>query len=208
MNDDEVLYAVRQSLSGVRMQVPVDEVVSRGRERRRVRYGLIGGGLATAACVAVALPLTSPGSTAAPETTARSSQAASTGWTLVKNDQGMVELVLQPALFRGPTALESALAEAGIPAVVRAGVMCGVKGEPGWVGDPDDIFVQRNQPDGKVATVIDPKAIPAGSHLVFSLPFAGIDTQLPGPVVALTNVAIDAPLTCVKPTRVPMPAAS
>lgn len=60
MNDDEVLDAVKQTLSDVRMDRPVEAIERRGRTRRRNRTligAAAGGGLAAVAALVVILPM-------------------------------------------------------------------------------------------------------------------------------------------------------
>nr|MDT0658899.1 hypothetical protein [Micromonospora sp. DSM 115978] len=60
MNDDEVWDAVKQTLSGVRMDRPVEAIEQRGRARRRRRRVLgvaAGGGVAAVAALALVLPM-------------------------------------------------------------------------------------------------------------------------------------------------------
>ncbi|BCJ68551.1 hypothetical protein [Polymorphospora rubra] len=70
MNDDEVWDAVKQTLSDVRMDRPVEAIEQRGRARRRKRhvFGVAaGGGVAAVAALALALPMaTGSGTASAP----------------------------------------------------------------------------------------------------------------------------------------------
>ncbi|MET7960506.1 hypothetical protein [Micromonospora zamorensis] len=77
MNDDEVWDAVKQTLSDVQMDRPVEAIEQRGRARRRKRQVLglaAGGGVAAVAALALALPMaTGPGT--APASTGPDNQA-------------------------------------------------------------------------------------------------------------------------------------
>ncbi|MEV0733176.1 hypothetical protein [Polymorphospora sp. NPDC050346] len=70
MNDDEVWNTVKQTLSDVKMDRPVEEIEQRGRARRRKRnvFGVAaGGGVAAVAALALALPMaTGSGTASAP----------------------------------------------------------------------------------------------------------------------------------------------
>lgn len=81
MNDDEVWDAVKQTLSDVQMDRPVEAIERRGRERRRNRTLIgvaAGGGLAAVAALALVLPMAlQSGGTPAPA--GPDSQAAATG---------------------------------------------------------------------------------------------------------------------------------
>ncbi|MDG4832318.1 hypothetical protein O7627_23850 [Solwaraspora sp. WMMD1047] len=77
MNDDEVWNAVKQTLSDVRMDRPVEAIEQRGRARRRRRrvVGLAaGGGVAAVAALALVLPMAT-GSGTAPAPTGQDDQA-------------------------------------------------------------------------------------------------------------------------------------
>ncbi|WP_433531035.1 hypothetical protein ACQPYA_02605 [Micromonospora sp. CA-263727] len=77
MNDDEVWYAVKQTLSDAQMDRPVEAIEQRGRARRRKRhvFGMAaGGGLAAVAALALALPVAT-GSGPAPAPTGPDNQA-------------------------------------------------------------------------------------------------------------------------------------
>jgi hypothetical protein len=140
MNDDEVLSAVKNTLSDVQMDRPVEAIEERGRARRRNRTltgAVVGGGLAVAAALAVVLPMASHQSgttTTASEplvgsgATVNAPAMAPAAFTLVKQANGSVKLTLNPKKLLDPAALEKALAGAGIPAVVKSGVLCKPKG--------------------------------------------------------------------------------
>jgi|SRR5882724_2328565 len=140
MNDDEVLSTVRNTLSDVQMDRPVEAIEERGRARRRNRNltGVVaGGGLAVAAALAVALPIAGHQSGKAPTTSEPLAGGGATisapamvpaAFTLAKQTDGSVKLTLKPSKLLNPAALEKALAGAGIPAVVKAGVLCKPKG--------------------------------------------------------------------------------
>ncbi|MFF0151871.1 hypothetical protein [Micromonospora sp. NPDC005203] len=77
MNDNEVWDAVKQTLSDVQMDRPVEAIEQRGRARRRNRQVLglaAGGGVAAVAALALALPMAT-GSGTAPAPTGTNSHA-------------------------------------------------------------------------------------------------------------------------------------
>ncbi|MBE1488245.1 hypothetical protein [Plantactinospora soyae] len=79
MNDDEVWDAVKQTLSDVQMDRPVEAIEQRGRARRRKRhvFGVAAGGVVAAvAALALALPMAT-GSGTAPAPTGPNNQAGS-----------------------------------------------------------------------------------------------------------------------------------
>ncbi|TCB97272.1 hypothetical protein E0H26_13480 [Micromonospora zingiberis] len=77
MNDDEVWDAVKQTLSDVQMDRPVEAIEQRGRARRRKRHVIgvaAGGGVAAVAALALVLPM-AIGSGTAPAPTGPNNQA-------------------------------------------------------------------------------------------------------------------------------------
>ncbi|MFY1691951.1 hypothetical protein [Plantactinospora sp. WMMB782] len=94
MNDDEVWDAVKQTLSDVRMDRPVEAIEQRGRARRRRRrvFGLAaGGGVAAVAALALTLPMaTGSGTTPAP--TGPDNRAAGAGTPAPVGDIKLVSL--------------------------------------------------------------------------------------------------------------------
>jgi len=173
MEDDEVLTAVKQTLADVQMDRPLEAIEQRGRARRRNR-GLIGavagGGLAAA--LALALPIAShhngtapapSGPVAAGTTAGTTAPVQQVAFTVAKQVDGSVELTLDPKKILNPDALQKALADAGIPAVVKAGVLCTPKGKE--LPESKEVFrVKRvTAPDGSTFydLVITPTKMPA-----------------------------------------------
>ncbi|MEV6303914.1 hypothetical protein AB0M02_31235 [Actinoplanes sp. NPDC051861] len=180
MNDDEVLNAVKQTLSDVQMDRPVEAIEERGRARRRNRnlFGAVaGGGLAAVAALAVAFSGGQPG--AAPVTdqplagggTATTAPAMETvGFTLAKETNGSVKVALDPKKLLDPTALEKALDSAGIPAVIKTGVLCEPEGRE--LPESDEVFhVKRVEEAGssRYDLVINTSAMPENSEVHFSV---------------------------------------
>ncbi|MDG4786741.1 hypothetical protein O7626_12500 [Micromonospora sp. WMMD1102] len=94
MNDDEVWDAVKQTLSDVRMDRPVEAIERRGRARRRRRgvFGVAaGGGIAAVAALALALPMAT-GSGTAPAPTGPDNQAAGSASPAPAGDIKLVSL--------------------------------------------------------------------------------------------------------------------
>ncbi len=57
MNDDELITAVKESVTGVHMDIPAGQIVSRGRAiRARRRIPALAGALAVAAAIALIVP--------------------------------------------------------------------------------------------------------------------------------------------------------
>ncbi|MCZ7423610.1 hypothetical protein O7605_29300 [Verrucosispora sp. WMMA2121] len=84
MNDDEVWDAVKQTLSDVQMDRPVEAIEQRGRARRRKRHVLglaAGGGVAAVAALALALPFGTAPAPTGPDSQAGAASPASAGNT-------------------------------------------------------------------------------------------------------------------------------
>ena len=199
MNDDPTLTAlrhrlteVRDSLDDVHMTIPASEIFARDRRRRAHRRRLAGfaglGGAGVAAGTALALGLTGVLGAAPARSTATIRTAAparSTGtirtaaFTLTSNANGTDTLTLSHSQMLDPAALQQALVQHGIPALVRTGTSC--SSHPA-APDPYSIGVLSNRPRVKPAapysaalsrrvahtvTVINPAAMPSGTELFF-----------------------------------------
>lgn len=213
MNDDTELALarrlteVRDSLADVHMTTPAAEIIARD-SRRRTRRRLAATGVACAAAgLAVALAL-NPGSSArhAPP------RAQLAAWTVRSNPDGTVTFTLRNTSH--PAQLEHALAEAGVPAVVRWGEICeaGGKGQPlmntegfvkagpapGLAAGASSWFALQGgtsaNPDLDWSWTVIPSKIPHGGQFVIS--------AIPGSVPASDIQAVwefahsSAPLTC------------
>lgn len=168
MNDDQLLTAVRSSLTGsladVHLDRPVAEITRRARYRR-LRRCLAGGAVAAIALgTGLALTLTA-GSPAA-----RAVHVNLAAWSVNTTPTGKVELALRE--LQNQALLEQTLAAAGVPAIVNFGKFC----EP--VNQADDLTATtgtrfiggpaRNA-EGLAAIVINPAAIPAGATVVIGV---------------------------------------
>jgi hypothetical protein len=164
MNDNELLTAMRSSLTDVRdsltdvhLDRPVAAITGQARARR-LRRGLAGGA-AAAAALGVGLSLTLASGPAA----SRSVHVNLAAWSVNTTSTGQVELTLRE--LQDQALLEQTLADAGVPAIVNFGKFC----EP--VNQADNLtattgthFVER--PVGRdgalVGILINPAAIPSG----------------------------------------------
>jgi hypothetical protein len=90
MSDNEVLDAVRQTLSDVHMDRPLETIVQRGRNRRRVRVlcGVASGGLAVVVGAALAVPMLAGSTGATPPRSSPALEDGSTGSPQLELDQG------------------------------------------------------------------------------------------------------------------------
>src|ERR1700739_1499481 len=116
MNDDELLAAMRDSLTSVKdsltdvhMDRPVAAITGRARARR-LRRGLAGGGLGAVA-LGTRLSIALSGGTSP---AARAVHVSLEAWSVSTTSDGQVELTVRE--LRDKALLERTLAEAGIPA--------------------------------------------------------------------------------------------
>ncbi len=192
LNDSTLTRELRDSLSEVAApeRPPLAAITNRGRAHRRRRLasfaGLGGAGVAAGTALALSLtgvlgaaPARSTGTigTAAP---ARSTGTIRTAaFTLTSNANGTDTLTLTNGQMLDPAALQQALGQHGIPALVKTGTSC--SSNPA-APDPYSIGVLSNRPRVKPAapyspalsrrvahtvTVINPAAMPSGTELFF-----------------------------------------
>jgi hypothetical protein len=163
MNDNDVLDRVSQSVSGVHMHTPVEEILARARTRRRRHLsGTAGAGAAAAIALTVALlAVTGSGRSPSPDRPAPTQLVA---FTVVTGPNGSTALTLRKgAQYRlDPDALRQALAQHDIPAVVNVGKMCDTNPEPNGL---DQVISSHRLADGSVFTTFNPAAMPAGSSI-------------------------------------------
>jgi hypothetical protein len=167
MNEhDDVMCHVRESFSGLHMDVPVEKVFARSRVRRRRRLtGLTATAAATAGAVAVLAlipgepaparagnpPPPSPGSTQLTAFSVTSGPGESTTLTMRKGAR------------LDPGALRQALARHGIPALVTLGTFC--RSTPGAPASFSQVLHASTLADGSDVLVINGQAIPPGTRL-------------------------------------------
>jgi hypothetical protein len=168
MSDNEVLRAASDSLSAIPMADPpdVEAIMARGRARRRHRLSAVAGlSVAAAAGTALALGLTGVlGPARAPGTIRTAS------FMLVSNPNGTATLTINPKELLDPAALQSDLAQYGIPAKVTTGILCSSYPAPTGFSQvvssyPAGPSTATPQNGVQPAITIDPAAMPAGTEL-------------------------------------------
>jgi hypothetical protein len=169
MSDNEVLRAASASLSGmaVASRPDVAAVMARGRARRaRRRAGVAGLSVAGAAAgTALVLGLTGVlGPAPAP------AAIRTAAFTLVSNSNGTATLTIKPGELLDPAALQSDLAQYGIPAKVTSGSMCSSNPAPAGFSQvvssyPAGPYTATPQNGIRPTITIDPSAMPAGTEL-------------------------------------------
>ena len=113
MNDNELITAVKESVTGVHMHVPTEQIVSRSRTiRARRRIPGAAAALAVVAGAALALTTLLP-SSHQPDHPAG---AQLTAWTVAKQSDGNIRVTVRER--RSPAGLQSTLRADGVPASV------------------------------------------------------------------------------------------
>ena len=177
MNDQELITAVRQSVRGVRMTVPADQIVSRSRAIRASGHRRLAAGItAVAAAGSVVLGLGLSGALgAAPNGGTGTIRTAA--FTLTRNANGTDTLTLSNSQILDPAAVQQALAQHGIPALVKIDTICSSNPAlpgPASIGvlavqipgvNPADPGPHRVLMPANAVTVINPAAMPAGTEL-------------------------------------------
>jgi hypothetical protein len=192
MNEhDDVMCQVRESFSGLRMEMPVERLFARSRVRRRRRLsGLTVAAAATAGVItAVALALSGPAHTrfASPRPSSPGSvKLAAFSVSRGPGDSTTLILYKGPKYSRlDPAALREALAQHGIPALVTVGTFChSTRGAPDSLGQ---VIHPSNLGDGP-AMVINGRAMPAGTRLSIG--------SIQGQAVKMALIEDGAPVSC------------
>lgn len=190
MNDQELITAVRQSVHGVRMNVPAEQIVGRSRAIRASGYRRLAAFFtAVAAAGSVVLGLGLSGALgAAPNGATGTIRTAA--FTLTRNANGTDTLTLTHSQVFNPAALQQALAQHGIPALAKTGTYCSsspAAPNPLSIGvlsirppvklQPHEFAVQvpgnptpsaLNWIVDHTVTVINPAKMPSGTELFFS----------------------------------------
>jgi hypothetical protein len=166
MSDNEVLRAASDSLSGIPMATPpdVEAIMARGRVRRTRRLSAVAGlSAAAAGGTALALGLTGVLSPAHTPGTIRTAS-----FTLASNSNGTATLTINPKELLDPAALQSDLAQYGIPAKVTSGSFCSSDPHPAGFSQVVSVNWPSNaspQSGVQPTITIDPSAMPAGAEL-------------------------------------------
>ena len=202
MNEhNDVMCLVRESFSGLRMDLPVEDVLAAGRARRRRQRRRLSGLTAAAAATAgaaVAMTLTLGGAAPARSGTPPSPPSPSASpvtlaaFSVTDGPGHSTTLTLYKGARLDPSALREDLARHGIPALVTVGTFCrstsGASVSFGQVVQPSTL------PDGTDVMVINGAAMPPGTRLSIGY-FAGH--------VRMLLIKDGAPLSCSSTFRQP-----
>ncbi len=162
MHETDVLDELKESLSGVHMDRPVEAIVARGRshQRRQRSRRMLSGVAVALALVLVVVTVDHSGSTPRGSTGSGIHLAA---FTVVTNTDGTATLTLVKGVPLDPNALRQKLEQAGVPAVVTLDRSC--SNQVADSGALDRVVSVQRRTDGTVVLVITPSAMPAGSEL-------------------------------------------
>jgi len=186
MNEHDVMYQVRESFSGLRMDTPVEQVWARSRARRRRRLtGMTAATAATAGAAAVITlaaggpapapsghsPSASPGSaspgSASPDSASPGSASPGSvrlaAFTVTNGPGDSTTLILRKDAPIDPGELRQALAQHGVPALVTVGSFC--RTTPLAPVPFGQVVQPTTLADGSDAIVINGQAMPSGAEL-------------------------------------------
>ena len=166
MNDSELITAVKESVTGVHMHVPTEQIINRSRTiRARRRIPGAAGALAVVAGVAVAVAALLPASQPSGQPT---TQLAA--WTVVKQADGTVSVTIRE--LRDPAGLQEKLRADGVPASVTFFGQSAPRSCQGYPADTaliNRVFTVRHAGRFPVM-IIHPSALPDGAGVQINPP--------------------------------------
>lgn len=162
MNDDELITLVRESVTGVHMTTPEEQILRRGRTlRARRRIPTVVGALAVAAGAALAATTLGP---FGHQPGGHPLTAQLAAWTVSQQANGDIDVTVRQ--LQDPAGLQSTLRAEGLPVnVTFSGSPLSSSCQP-YAGSRDALsaVVQRIPSDGNVF-VIDASALPSGAGI-------------------------------------------
>jgi hypothetical protein len=204
-----VLDALEESLDGVTMGTPVEQIVAAGRTRlRHRRLASVATAVVATAGVALGVTIYANPPAAPPRapdnSTDRTVHIQTAAYTVARSADGTVEVTWdKQRYFDDHEGLQAALREAGFPVLIRVGEFC--KGanddetlDPSGTGPGVDRVVKtESEADGKVTFVFIPSAMPVGKQLFIgylSPAQLAVTHGAPGSVERLISTGV--PLSC------------
>jgi hypothetical protein len=158
MNDDELNATMRERFTGVRLDVPVEEIMKRGRVvRARRRIPVAAGGLAAVAGVAIGVAVLLPAGPPASHAT----KASLTAWTVQKEGNGNIRVTIRD--LRDPSGLQARLRSDGVPANVSFGGLPTACQPVAVTRSQLHSVYNRRQHGRQIVFVIHPSALPSGA---------------------------------------------
>jgi hypothetical protein len=207
MNEhDDVMCQVRESFSGLRMDMPVEKIFARSHARRRRLMSELTAATAVTAGAAVAMTLTLGGpaptrSGNPPPPRPRPVKLAAFSVTNGPGHNTTLTLHKGPQYQRlDPRALRQALARHGIPALVTVGTFC--RSAAGAQANLGRVLHASNPADGS-AMVINGHAMPSGTRLSIGYLPGQARTALHNNAIRMALVKDDARLSCSRTSHQP-----
>jgi hypothetical protein len=162
MNDDELITTLRESVTGVHMAIPEEQIARRSRTiRARRRIPAAAGALAVAAGAALAVTALAPSG----HQPGHPASARLAAWTVARQADGDIHITINQ--LQDPAGLQSTLRADGLPVNVSFS-----DAPPSTSCRPYDVsrdvlaaVVQPSSSGGSVSFVIDPSALPTGTGL-------------------------------------------
>lgn len=205
----EVLDALKESLDGITMGTPVDQIMAAGRTRLH-RRRLAAAATAVVTAVGVALGVTTYANPPAAPPGASDPIAdgalhiQTVAYTVDRSADGTIEVTWDKQRYIDDReGLEAALREAGFPVLIKVGEFCKGPDDDGTL-DPsgtgpgvDRVMKGESEADGKVTFVFVPSAMPPGKQLFIgylSPAQLAVTHGSPGSVERLISTGV--PLTC------------
>ena len=170
MNDDDMLAAMRSSLTSVKdsltdvhMDRPPEAITARARARRlrRALPGVSAAGLALGLGLALTLPGGHPAAPGAPPA-ARAVHVNLAAWSVNTTPAGQVNVTIRE--LKDPARLSKTLADAGVPVLLTSGRVC----DTGYDAQLPRV-VHKLGGNGDVVLTINPAAMPAGMKVVIGI---------------------------------------
>jgi hypothetical protein len=195
----DVMDQVRESFSGLRMDMPAEKIFARSRARRRRLLSGLTAATAVMAGAVAAMTLTLGGPAPArsgnpPPPIPRPVKLAAFSVTTGPGHSTTLTLRKGPQYQRlDPRALRRALARHGIPALVTVGTFC--RSGPTESADLGTLLHASNQADGS-AMVINGRAMPPRTRLSIGYFPGHTRTALPNAAIRMALVKDGAPLSC------------
>jgi hypothetical protein len=167
MNEDHLATAVKESVTGVHMTTPPEQIVSRSRAiRSRRRIPVVAGALALAAGTGLAVSALVPASHQA----GRPASAQLAAWTVARQSDGNVRVTVRE--LRDPAGLQSKLRADGVPASVffagHPNPSCSPNGKGGGTSVLKQVFTILPGDTKVRVIVIHPSALPSGAGVLIA----------------------------------------
>jgi hypothetical protein len=197
MNDHELITAVKESVTGVRMTIPAEQIVSRSRAiRARRRIPSLAAALAVAAAAVFAVIALLPGH---PGSHQPGAQLAA--WTVVKQANGDIRVTIRN--LRDPAGLQSKLRADGVPASVTFAGQANPACRPYPHGSRiQALFPKVAQPAhpyfprGGTILVIHPSVLPRHAGLLLEARFAPDPHPGAGKLIQVAGALVHASPQC------------